>query len=506
VLVFKALLVKIKTDPNVLYKIGDIMTDIKPKQTVSQAVLDKEYVDPHKKVQCLETALYQLTKNQAFFGMILQCLDIHYSHTLPTAGVMFDNNAKKWKMMINPKWFCVNLGDGDQGTRARISILLHELYHLTHKHIIRAPMLKLNPNRRRLMNIAMDMSINQYIKDLPDGCQECPPKNEREMGATCKNELCPGHPILVENFYDEDAKGKQIPWEKNKTFEYYYYKLIEKFSEMSDEGEGEEEGEGGLDGSNGGKGKGKGLPKEFDSHDWDGGSEERDMMDATEELVKRAMQKRGLSFDKLPGFIQDLLTDIESRRNELNYREIIQSAIKRHASGTDRVGTWSKPSRRYGNIAPGTKVGPLPKIQNFLDSSGSISVQELNDFLSIVDNCLSVGHRKCMLGLWHTDLYYVEPYKLGDRLNKAMVQSGGTDPAPVLKYIAEAKPDLSIIVTDGCFCDVDFESMIPPNTLFPQVLWIISQDGMENHPLVRLGETIKIPKTSALKSDRDLEV
>jgi predicted metal-dependent peptidase len=468
---------------------------------VTKEILDKEHVDTDKKIHSLETALYQLTKNQAFFGMILQCLDMFYTHQIPTAGVGFDNNAKKWQMMINPKWFCEKLGDGDQGTKHRIAVLLHELYHLTHKHIIRAPMIKLNPGRRTLMNIAMDMAINQYIKDLPAGCSDCPPKEARLAGASCSNEMCPGHAILVEEFYDTDSNGKQIPWEKNKPFEYYYYKLIERYSDMSDDSG--ENGEG--DGTGGPQGRG-GIPKEFDSHDWEsGGSEEQDMMEATEELVKRAMQKRGLTFDKLPGFIQELLQDIEARRAELNYRQLILSAIKKHASGADRINTWSRPSRRYGNIAPGTRNGPLPKLESFLDSSGSISIQEANDFLAIQDNFLQAGHRKCKLGLWHTSLYYLEPYKLGDRVDKKIFQSGGTDVAPVLQYIADTKPDLSIILTDGCFSDVDFESMLPPNTLFPQVLWIISQDGQEQHPLNRLGETIKIPKTSVMKKDQELE-
>jgi predicted metal-dependent peptidase len=472
-----------------------------PQKVVNKDILEKEHVDAEKKIHCLQTALYQLTKNQAFFGMILQCLDMFYTHQIPTAGVCFDNNAKKWQMMINPKWFCDKLGDGDKGTRHRISILLHELYHLTHKHIIRAPMLKLNPGRRMLMNIAMDMAINQYIKDLPSGCSDCPPRDNRLKGAECQNEMCPGNPILVEDFFDTDDKGTQVPWEKNKPFEYYYYKLIEHYSEMSDNPNEDGEGNGG-----GQSGNRNSIPKEFDSHDWDSSSEEQDMMDATEELVKRAMQKRGLAFDKLPGFIQELLTDIEARRSELNYRQLILSAIKKHASGADRISTWSKPSRRYGNIAPGSRNGPLPKLESFIDTSGSISIQEANDFLSIIDNFLQVGHRKCRIGLWHTDLYRNETYKLGDRLDRSVIQSGGTDVGPVLKYISEAKPDLSIILTDGCFSNVDFESMLPPNTLFPQVIWIISQDGTEQHPLTRLGETVKIPRTNALKSDRDLEV
>jgi hypothetical protein len=33
-----------------------------------------------------------------------------------------------------------------------------------------------------------------------------------------------------------------------------------------------------------------------------------------------------------------------------------------------------------------------------------------------------------------------------------------------------------------------------PGQHMPQVLWIISKDGVEDHPLKRLGNTVKIPK------------
>lgn len=481
--------------------------------TIEQTNIENKIVEVSsaEKVQSLETSIYELTKNYAFFGTILQCLDIHYSDSVPTAGVTFDTNNKKWVMYINPVWFCHKLGNGDQGTKYRMSILLHEIYHLTHKHLIRAPMMRLRPDRRRLMNIAMDMSINQYIKDLPQGCSDCPPREARLTGAKCENKDCMGYAIMVEDYFDTDKDGKIIPWEHKKSFEYYYYKLIERYSEINDDESSGEDGDGesgeGGNGSGGKKknknGNGDGLPQEFDSHSWESTSDEKDMMDATEELVKRAMQKRDLSYDRLPGFIQDLLQDIEARRSELNYRQLILSAIKKHASGTARKHTWSRMSRRYGNIAPGTKIDELPKLANFIDTSGSISVQEANDFLSVIDSFLAVGHRKSTLGLWHTELYKNEPYKLGDRLDKSTIQSGGTDLTAVLKHIAEEQPDLSIILTDGCYSDVDFESMMPTNTPFPQVIWIISQDGREDHPISRLGTTIKIPKTSALKKDAE---
>jgi predicted metal-dependent peptidase len=255
---------------------------------------------------------------------------------------------------------------------------------------------------------------------------------------------------------------------------------------------------------NGGGGSGN-MPDDFDSHQWDSSAEESEMMDATEDLVKRAMQKRGLTYDKLPGFIQELLQDIEARRSELNYRQLILSAIKKHASGFNREHSWTKPSRRFGNKAPGTRNGKLPHLGGFIDSSGSISIQEANDFLSIIDEFLKVGSRNCDLGLWHTNVYHFDKYKLGNRLDQKTWQSGGTDVGPTLKKIYEEQPDLAIILTDGCYCDVDFEQWLKPGEHFPQVLWIISREGSEEHPLKRLGETIKIPNTDVIGRDKKLE-
>lgn len=594
---------------------------------VDAALIEKEHVSIEKKMECLQTGIYQITKKAPFLGSVLQCLDIFYSHQVPRAGIMFDAQGKKWNMAINPYWFCMKLTDLN-----REALLLHEIYHVTHKHPMRAPFLKINPYRRMLMNIAMDMAINQYIQHLPDGCPQCPPDEEIYKGAQCVNELCPGKCIRVEAYFDTDKAGKQIPWPKEKPMELYYHKLIERFDDpdsdrkpnilpveivftdpldaisvgakmkktlTSNQSEpltkykpelavgqdvclvaqndpkdngvftiidlgsdtsswilkrqkdftgdssnpvycgdaaidkhqkptkkkkmmgwvvtGQQRApdsmlvnvdnapltfeEQPVDPSGG---NGDGGPAEFDSHQWDANAEEGEMMDATEELVKRAMQKRGLTYDKLPGHVQELLKDIEARRAELNYRQLILSAIKKHASGFNREHSWTRPSRRFGNKAPGTRNGKLPSIANLIDTSGSISIEEANEFLGIVDEFLKVGTRKCDIGLWHTSLYYYEKYKLGDRLDRKVFQSGGTTVESALRKIYEEQPDLAIILTDGCYEQVDVESWMKPGEHFPQVLFIISKDGMEEHPMVRLGETIKIPKTEVLKKDREL--
>lgn len=466
--------------------------------------------------QCLQTSIYELGKTHKFLGSVLQCMNITFSYQLPTAGVYFDVDGKKWQMDINPIFYCECLT-----SEHRVAVLLHEMSHITNKHPIRVPFLKIAPEKRQWMNIAADMAINQYIKNLPNGCKQCPSKDQLVVGVECPNEKCPGNCIDVKDYYDIDDNGKKTPWPANQTMEHYYELLLRRAEDMNYSGgkcsncgtemqDGEGEGNDGEGEGNGvcpkcGKKHGTGKPKEFDKHNWGEGGEENDMLDATEELVKRAMIKSSIEYDELPGNIKELLVDIEARRTELNYKALILQAIKRSATGHERKHSWTRKSKRFGNYAPGTKPGDLPKLDMFIDSSGSISVHEGNEFLDIVDNFLQAGCRKCNLNIFHTENYYRKPYKLGQRLDKRDWQSGGTCLEQSLRIIAETRPDLTIILTDGYYSNVEVEKWLPNGVKFPHCLFIISRDGTEDHPLKRLGYTIKIPKTTLLADDKKLE-
>lgn len=471
------------------------------RSSLSKELLDKEYVPVEEKSRCLATAIYQCNKYHPFLGSVLQCLNITYAHTIQTAGIMFNTDAKRWDMLVNPYFFCKKLNEAQ-----RKAVFLHELSHITHKHPLRVPFLKISARKRMLMNVAADMAINQFIQDLPKGCQQCPPPEKMEP---CTNELCPGKCIDVNEFYDVDDKGNKTPWPLNKTMESYYELLIKRFQDPDDES-GDGQGEG--DGEGQGQGKGKGnagggaqsqdIPDTIDEHMWDGAADEKEMLDATEELVKRAMVKARISFDDLPGHVKDLLEEIDVRRAELNYKALIMSAMKKHASGHNRKATWNRKSKRFGNKAPGTKVGDLPRLNLYLDTSGSISVEELNEFLAIVDQFLKVGSRKCDISFFHTSNYGHQQYKLGQKISKDQIQSGGTELTPVMQDILRKRADLTIVITDGYYGDVPVESWMRPGQHFPQTLFIISKGGTQDHPLKRLGDTVKVPDTANMKGAR----
>lgn len=586
---------------------------IAKKDALKKAIRDNVSEETMKK--CLTTALYELTRDYPFIGSTLQSMSIIYSYLVPTAGVTFNSDMKKYEMYINPYFFCMALDP-----KQRCAVLMHEMYHILNKHLIRVPFMKMSNHKRQLMNVAGDISINQKISNLPKGCASCPPIEEQKKGEYCKNDLCPGMCMDVNDFYDEDAAtGKKTPWPPNKTMEFYFEKLLEQYEDdknqpdtknllvsvatskkldvssnghkrgkkltynksgpkkideiklsenmhvlvkdqddprdngvyvVEDQGSilspvvlsrlekhdgydeegivkrgdicvvksGKSNSKRGwaIDGQAGvevdvdvddmnwreikvssNNSKSKGVPRQFDSHDWHAGAEESDVLDATEDLVKRSMIKQGLSYDESPSYIQELLKSINKRKSELDYRKIILSAIKRSASGHSRKSTWTRKSKRFGNLAPGSKEGDLPKLSLYLDTSGSISTEELNDFLNIVDEFLKVGSRKCDINLFSDFNYFSDRYKLGDRsihekISKN-VKIGGTDLEDSLKNIYKSKSDLSLIITDGCYSDVNYEKFAKNGSKFPQVIWIISKHGQENHPIKRLGKTIKIP-------------
>ena len=473
---------------------------IRPK--VSKETLDHEQVAVELKTRALASAIYECSKTHPFLGSVLQCLTISYGHVIPTAGIMFNTDAKRWDMIINPYFFCKKLNE-----RERKAVLLHELSHITHKHPLRVPFLKISARKRMLMNIAADMAINQFIKDLPKGCPQCPKPEDRKE---CPNDLCPGKGIFVEDYFDIDEKTKkQVQWEKNRTMEFYYEKLLQRF-EDPDKNADDGDGDGGDGGQADGKGRGNAgggadtgdLPQTIDEHMWDGAAEEGDMLDATEELVKRAMIKARLDYSSLPDSVKELLEEIKARRAELNYKALLLLAMKRHAAGHDRKSTWTRKSKRFGNKAPGTKVGDLPVLENHLDTSGSVSIEELNEFLEVVDQFLRVGARKCNLSFFHTALYGRQQYRVGTKIDRSQIQSGGTDLTQTLEDIFKRRPDLSCIITDGCYGNVDWQSWLKPGEKPPVVLWIISKGGTADHPMRSLGTTIQIPDVATNKGKR----
>lgn len=380
----------------------------------------------------LESAIYSLVTTQPFYGSMLQCIDIYYDSRVPTAGIMYDKKSESYKIYINADFFC------PLPLEQRVGILQHEVLHFSNKHLFRLPFLDVTTEEAQRYNVAGDMAINQYISHLPDG------------GINVKEwKLDNGDPFPLFRSMEE------------------YEKLIKENKKNN-------------------KQAGK---KTIDEHNWEKLTEEEkeEMLKQAEKLVKRAKEKCSNSFSKVPESIEDLLQEIEALKQGVNYKQILRSAIKRSLSVSDREHKWNKPNKRYGNYAPGTVNGTLPALSIYCDTSGSISINEMNDFMNVLQGFLKVGAHTCQLGFWHTVLYRKKKHKKNSQISQSEIQSGGTDVDCVLEDIKKSKPNLSIILTD-LFFDV------PKSFPKEQIVWVVSRGGNKDSSFLKGQKVVYLDK------------
>lgn len=397
----------------------------------------------------LEACIHHLTRGKddmAFIGSMLQSIRIDFSAEVQTACVGYRPTQKAFALLINPAFFAMMTLEQRKG------VLLHELLHVVMNHLSRCPLMP-DP---KAANVAADFAINQLIAGLPDG-----------------------DPIKA---LQVDDYG--LP--KDKSMEWYYHNLPEPPESDEDEDESDE-GDG--SGSNpGGKRSGKGGWKTLDSHDWDSQVDEADVLDGIEDLVQRTMIKTSRDHSSLPGMIKDVLQEIEKRRKTINWKRELRMFIKKTATGVEKENTRMRPNKRYGYQSPGLKLGEMPKLHLFIDTSGSISTVELNAFLDEIDEILKVGSRNVTVHLWHTSLYHSQKYSKSKRkdIHKA-VTAGGTDFEQCAKLIAKEAPDAAIVLTDLYWGDTATKVKCP-------ILYVGSHDGAREAPttyprqkMVRMG-------------------
>lgn len=387
----------------------------------------------------VESAIFKLSREDPYHASVLQEVEISVNKHIPTACLTYNKQTSTYKILLGEEFF------SKLTLEERSAILLHEILHFTHGHFLRfTPEMFSDPKSGRVANIAADMSINQYIKGLPEGA------------------------IDVNKFVIAET-GKPFP--KFATAETYFKLLKDEKNQEANSEELAKYGEG------------------MDSHEFDISDlteeEQEKLLKEAKNILTRALDKNGLDQSKLPGAIKDLLSKIEDKMTGLNYKAVLAKAIKKTVTDCTPRYSWNRPNKRYGTVLPGTLPNLLPKIGVFIDTSGSISAAELNRSIEILNGLLKAGSKNCILGLWHTKLYFCEKWRdKFDLIERGVVESGGTDLTDTVQYINKHSLDLSIIITDGYYSSGEkFKS--------PNVVWLIANSTGE-HPNDTFGTTIKL--------------
>ena len=410
------------------------------------------------KIESLGKASKELMLKEPFYGLILMALNKMWDvRKVPTAGVTL--NGVNYELVINSE-FWENL-DHIQ----KLGLLKHELLHIAFFHLTDFGHLK----EKRILNIAMDIEINQYIERswLPEnGC-------------------------FIETFIEQ---GMDL--EPRKGTRYYYDKLLEEQDSGSCLGEALEC----LNGM-GGEGECTAIPGkvnedgdielpdgtviEVPEHTWD---DIEELDEATQKLIKsqtgHIIKQVAEQVQKSKGNIPGEFEDIIKRLNHLEPAKFDWKGYMRRFVGKSTK-TYTKKSRRKFNKRlpdfPGLKIKRHKHILAAIDTSGSVSIKELNEFLNELHHLKKTGSEVTICQC-DTAISYIGKFDPRKDLN--IHGRGGTDFQPVIDYYNEKLHEYSCL-----FYFTDGECNAPENAK-GNILWVISSNGnaYEEFP----GTTIKL--------------
>ena len=388
------------------------------------------------KQQSLSKISKELMLKEPYYGFFLIMLNKVWRKDLPTAGV--SKNGINFQLAINEE-FWTGLSEMHQ-----MGLLKHELLHIAFGHLTSFKSFK----NKRLANVAMDMEINQYIDEdwLPTGG------------------------INIDDYEDLNLDRKA-------GCRYYYDKLNQFQDEKDKNGScGNENMDKLLDQVANGEGPDHSTWEEFE-----------DLSEAEQKLIEKQLQKvlsdaKEQTIKKrgnVPGEIEGVIVIEEIVAPKFDWR----GYIRRFTGVSTKVFTKKirrKENRRFSDN-PGLKIKMKQHMLLAIDTSGSVSNSELQEFMGEIHHIYKVGVDVTVIQC-DTSIRAIESYKGKFELN--VLGRGGTEFDPVLEYYnANQKKYTSLVYfTDGeCYT-----SVVPKGN----VLWVLSERSSMNESLP--GKIIKL--------------
>ncbi len=391
------------------------------------------------KSDSLAKASKELMMIEPFYGFFLIMLNKIWTKTqVPTAGVC--KNGINYQLCINEDFW------DSLDKKKELGILKHELLHVAFNHLTHFYF----PDKR-LANIAMDMEINQYIDKT----------------------WLPEDGIFIENYADLELDHKA-------GCNYYYKKLQQAKEDKEQNGtSGCEEFDRLCDQLDGGEDpvKNHDMWKDF-----------QDLSETEKKLIEKQIKRvltqasdmaESKSRGCTPGEIKDLIKVDEVLPPKFDWKNY----VRRFSGTSSRVFTKKlrrKENRKFDDN-PGLKIKMKKHVLLAIDTSGSVSNEEVKEFMGEMKHIHKTGVAMT-LAQCDTSIRKIEPYNGSNELN--IEGRGGTEFDPILDYFnANLRTYTSLIYfTDGeCY-----------TTVKPQapVLWVLSECSSMNDKLP--GKVIKL--------------
>jgi predicted metal-dependent peptidase len=338
-----------------------------------------------------------LILKEPFYGLFVVGLNKSYIKSIPTAGV--SKHGIGVKLSINPDFFD-SLNDKHQ-----IGLIKHEVLHISFGHLI----LRDKYPDHKLFNIAADIEINQYIADdyLPEGG------------------------LTLETFSDLDLPKKA----GTDT----YYKLLQEAKE-----------EGNCDALNDVLDQMNG-DSQYDHQTWD---EFDDLTEADKKLVQKQIEHQlketAETTEKRRGNIPGELAGLIERLRNIEPPKFNWKAFLRRFVGNSTISYTKKLRRKYNkryNANPGLKIKFKNHVCVGVDTSGSVSNDELKEFMSELVHMHKTGHKITVVQC-DTQINSIEEFN--PKKDWEVKGRGGTSFQPVIDHYNEKGYYTSLIyLTDG---------------------------------------------------------
>ncbi|WP_426348415.1 VWA-like domain-containing protein [Alloiococcus sp. CFN-8] len=332
-----------------------------------------------------ECTLELMTREDSFFGFFLMQMKREVSNRC-RAPLAVMPKSHGYILYINPRSLLICSSDEIK------ALLKHEIYHIIFGHHRRIRDLR-SKYSLKAINLAMDVAVNQHIKNLPGFCRKL-------------------HEIKLEY---------NVPIEENMPLELYAELIQKAIDKLSLEEDSED--------------------KSFeDTEDYLEDAHELWLVsqDISKEELE-AMEKRAIkeSFKgSIPIGMEEYLGS-GNKKGELSWQELLKNSLATMKSGYSK--TITRKDRRQPNRLDIRGVLPkrIPKIIAAIDISGSMTGKELQDILIELSSIVNNYQGELRVIECDSEIRRTYNVKSSKDIRKPLEHNGATAFSPVFKYIKE---------------------------------------------------------------------
>jgi predicted metal-dependent peptidase len=384
----------------------------------------------------LETikAIIKLMSTKAFYSHIIQQFDKVFlppeNKEIETAAVGKTRSQKNLKLFINEGYFEKLLKDPKKGKAYIISVFEHEILHVVLGHLF------INFSDSVRGNIACDIVVNQYVD--------------------------PVHDDWMTHTRYSLPEGKSCFW---------YYEELKKNAKYQE------------DLKNGAFGVNGMFSYMNDAHSkWKGCTGDEGCESMVKDIMRKARDACDNSYGNIHGDVKAYLdTFLKFEKEKVPWNRILRLFVSQSAESNLGY-TIQKISKRYGT-RPGTKQEEVLNVAVTIDTSGSISDEDLVEFFTEIRAIWKNGANVTII---ESDCEVGKTYKFKGKFDGNISGRGGTDLEPAMMLVDKAKEfDAHIYFTDFYAPKISKKYKTP-------VLWVLTSDIPEDQWPYEWGKKVNI--------------